>query len=188
MLQVIGGSLKRKKLKSPTGLLTRPTSSRLREALFNICQHDIEGARFLDLFAGSGAMGIEALSRGAKMAVFVDNDRSSIQCIQTNLRDLELTDSARVVKGDVLAQLPKLGSYDLIYVDPPYSEKNESISYSAEVLKIIDRSQLLNPDGILFIEDCKMWNPDLGSLEKLELKSARKIGRSMLHQFVHKKR
>lgn len=188
MLQVIGGSLKRKKLKSPTGLSTRPTSSRLREALFNICQHDIEGARFLDLFAGSGAMGIEALSRGAKMAVFVDNDRSSIQCIQANLRDLELADSARVVKGDVLAQLPKLGSYDLIYVDPPYSEKNESISYSAEVLKIIDRSQLLNPDGILFIEDSKMWDPDLESLEKLELKSARKIGRSMLHQFVHKKR
>ena len=188
MLQIIGGTLKRKKLKSPTGLTTRPTSSRLREALFNICQSEIEGARFLDLFAGSGSMGIEALSRGAKMALFVDHDRASIQCIRSNLKDLGLIESSRVVMGDVIAMLPKLGSFDLIYVDPPYIEKNEDVLYSAEVLKHIDKSQLLSPNGMLFIEDSKMWDPDLANLENLELVSSRKIGRSMLHQFTHQKR
>lgn len=186
MLQIIGGNLKRKRLKSPKGLTTRPTSSRLREALFNICQHEIEEARFLDLFAGSGAMGIEALSRGAKMAVFVDNDRESIQCIRSNLKDLDLVDCSRVVMGDVIAQLPKVGLYDIIYVDPPYIEKNNGISYSAEALRVIDQSEILNIDGMLFIEDSKMWDPDLDKLENLELKSSRKIGRSMLHQFIHK--
>lgn len=184
MLQIIGGTLKKKKLKSPKGLKTRPTSSRLREALFNICQHKIEGARFLDLFAGSGAMGIEALSRGAEMALFIDNDRESTQCIRANLKDLNLVENSRVVMENVIATLPKLGTYDIIYVDPPYIEKNDEMPYSAQVLTCVDQSELLAPGGMLFIEDSKAWDPDFESLHFLQLRSSRKIGRSMLHQFV----
>ncbi|ADI37508.1 16S rRNA (guanine(966)-N(2))-methyltransferase RsmD [Waddlia chondrophila] len=183
MLQIIGGKLKRKKLKSPKGLNTRPTSSRLRETVFDICQQEIERARFLDLFSGSGSMGIEALSRGAGSAVFVDHDRGSIRCIQENIQELGLADCARAVIGDVIKLLPKLGTFDVIYVDPPYFEKNRDFSHSAEVLKAIDQSDLLAHGGMLFIEDSRSWEPDSGSLKTLRLKSSRKVGRSMLHQF-----
>ena len=184
MLQIIGGKLKRKKIKSPKGLSTRPTSSRLRETLFNICQQEVEGARFLDLFSGSGAMGIEALSRGAGHAVFVDSDRHSIHCIQDNIKSLELTNNARVIFGDAIKLLPKLGTFDLIYADPPYLVKNEDFSYSAEVLKFVDQSNLLAVDGMLFIEDSIVWEPDIGNLKTVRLQSSRKVGRSVLHQFA----
>lgn len=186
MLQIIGGKLKRKKLNAPKGLLTRPTSSRLRETLFNICQFEVQDARFLDLFSGSGAMGIEALSRGAKSAVMVDNDRESVRCIQHNIASLELSDCARAILGEVIDQLPKLGIFDLIYADPPYLEKKGDFSYSAEVLKYVDQSNLLASGGMLFIEDSKIWEPDEQSLEKLQLKSSRKVGRSVLHQFIER--
>lgn len=184
MLQIIGGKLKKKKIKSPKGLNTRPTSSRLRETLFNICQQEVEGARFLDLFSGSGAMGIEALSRGAGNAVFVDSDRESIHCIKDNLKALEIKDSARAIQGDAIKLLPKLGTFDLIYADPPYLVKNSEFSYSSEVLKFVDQFNLLALRGMLFIEDSKEWEPDIASLQTLCLKSSRKVGRSVLHQFV----
>jgi 16S rRNA (guanine966-N2)-methyltransferase len=186
MLQIIAGSLKRKKLHTPAGLLTRPTSSRLREALFNICQLEIEGARFLDLFAGSGAMGIEALSRGAESAIFVDNEKMCVQCIRKNIKELGLGDKAQVHHGDAAVLLPGLGSYDLIYVDPPYTEKNASFSFSTQLLEAIDGSSTLLKGGMLFIEDSHDWDPEMTPLTSLKLKSSRKFGRSMLHQFVHR--
>lgn len=186
MLQIIGGTFKKKKLKSPKGLSTRPTSSRLREAVFNICQQEVVGSRFLDLFSGSGAMGIEALSRGADLAVFVDKDKLAVDCIRSNLKTLSLEKQARVVMGDAAAFLSQFGTYDIIYVDPPYTEKGAEICYSHQILFAIDQSQLLAAGGMLFIEEGSVWKPEVEALKSLHLKNSRKVGRSMLHQFLWK--
>lgn len=128
-------------------------------------------------------MGIEALSRGADRAVFVDQDKFAIQCIRSNLKALDLEKQARVVTGDVMTLISTLGTYDLIYVDPPYTEKGAQTCYSREVLLVVDRSELLAADGILFIEDSRTWEPKVKDLKTLYLKSSRKVGCSMLHQF-----
>lgn len=185
-MRIISGSQKNKKILSPKGLSTRPTSSRLRETLFNVCQQEIEGALFLDLFAGSGAIGLEALSRGAESVTFLDQDKESIRCIQRNIKEMEFESHAKVLQGDAIVWLNRLSSFDYIYVDPPYTEKNREISYSSEVLKIIDERVMINPEGILFMEESHHWKPDVESLSRLELKKQRKVGRSLLYQFMLK--
>jgi 16S rRNA (guanine966-N2)-methyltransferase len=123
-MRIVAGTLGGRRLKAPAGRATRPTSDRVREALFSILG-EIENANVLDLFAGSGALGIEALSRGAATAVFVDNDPKATQAIETNLRSLDL--QARVHKRDALAYLNDAsdGPFDLVFVDPPYSSASE---------------------------------------------------------------
>ena len=108
MLQIIGGKHKKRKLVAPTSGLLRPTTSQLRESVFNICQHRIEGVRFLDLFAGSGAMGLEALSRGAAHATFVERGSFSLKSIKKNIITLGELKHTTVVPGDVLTVLPLL--------------------------------------------------------------------------------
>ncbi len=193
-MHIFAGNYKNRKLKTPGGLKTRPTSGRLREALFNICQGDNAEARFLDLFAGSGAMGLEALSRGAKAATFVDNSRESIRCIQDNVQLLQVAGQVQVVYGDVfdvLAKLTKKGSvFDIIYADPPYDrpsrESDEQLSYSRHVLKLIDANiALLAPGGSLFLEDTAEALPKDEVLQHLVLKSMRCMGRSALQHYVH---
>src|SRR5262249_40855980 len=107
-MRIISGIYKNRILASPKGLTTRPTSEKLRGALFNICQSYVEGAVFLDLFAGSGAMGIEALSRGAASSTFIDDDRESIRCIKANLESFHIQAQAHVLKGDVFESVDKL--------------------------------------------------------------------------------
>jgi 16S rRNA (guanine966-N2)-methyltransferase len=123
-VRVVAGSLGGRRLKAPQGRATRPTSDRVREALFSILG-DLTGANVLDLFAGSGALGIEALSRGAAEAVFVDDDPKAIAAIRGNLAALDLT--ARVHKRAALAYLGNAsdGPFDLVFVDPPYSSASE---------------------------------------------------------------
>src|ERR1700722_2602828 len=144
-MQIYSGLHKGRVIQSPKGLKTRPTSGRLREALFNICQGEVEGTRFLDLFAGSGAMGMEALSRGAQSSTFVDNSKESIRCIQANIHMVKAEKHAEIIYGDVfdiLGKLAKRGrSFELIYADPPYdqmSKGEEGLSYSGKVLMLID--------------------------------------------------
>lgn len=190
-MRIISGSHKNRPFKAPKGSITRPTSGMLREALFNVCQNYIEGAFFLDLFAGSGAMGLEALSRGAARAVFIDNSRESIQCIQNNLRDLGFEQVSEVLFGNVFDQLSLLEKkgrqFDLIYADPPYDTigryQGTPMAYGEIVLRMIDAGSLLKQGGMLFIEDSRRSQPKIEGLNHLELHSSRRMGRSTLQQY-----
>lgn len=118
-MKIIAGKYKNLSLKSPKGSKTRPTLSKVRQSVFNIIQNEIEGARFLDLFAGSGAMGCEALSRGASTVTFVEKDFAAIQCIKDNLQ--KLGEKGTILKADAQAALKKIeGPFDILYIDPPY--------------------------------------------------------------------
>jgi 16S rRNA (guanine966-N2)-methyltransferase len=121
-MRVIAGSARSLKLKTPEGMDTRPTTDRIKETLFNMLQMDIPGCIFIDLFSGSGGIGIEALSRGAKHAYFVENAREAISCIQDNLAFTKLTNQATVLKQDVLSSLSLISEKeaDIIFMDPPY--------------------------------------------------------------------
>jgi len=118
-MRVIAGEFRSRRLQSIPGDATRPTPDRLREALFNILQNRIQGAIFLDAYAGTGAVGIEALSRGASHAIFLERHREALDAIRSNLKSLGLGGRATVVKGQVLTQLPRHRA-DLVFLDPPY--------------------------------------------------------------------
>jgi 16S rRNA (guanine966-N2)-methyltransferase len=121
-VRIVGGSLSGRALRAPPGAATRPTSEKVREAVFNILG-SVDGDRVLDLFAGSGALGIEALSRGAAHATFVDAAKPAVAAIRGNLRDLGLEERATVVPGDAVASAARHGAtgpWRLVFVDPPY--------------------------------------------------------------------
>lgn len=150
-MRVITGIYKGRRLKTLEGSAVRPTSDRMRETLFNILAPRIEGARFLDLCAGSGAIGIEALSRGAGQVTFVESSRKSSTVISENLRHCEIRKGYTFIARDALMALKYLAQekqqFDLIYFDPPY----DSELYSP-VLWQIARGNLLTEDGILIVE------------------------------------
>lgn len=123
MMRIITGTARGTKLDTPEGLLTRPTSERAKQGVFNILQFEIAGRRVLDLFAGSGQMGLEALSRGAESAVFVDMDSSALKSIRNNIKKTHMESKALVYEGDAKAVLRSLSDqkpFDLIFLDPPY--------------------------------------------------------------------
>jgi 16S rRNA (guanine(966)-N(2))-methyltransferase RsmD len=123
-MRVIGGEFRRRRLKTIPGMDTRPTPDRLREALFNVLAPRIEGAQFLDAYAGTGSVGIEALSRGAARAIFVEQARAALAVIHDNLKSLGVEDRAQVVAGKA-AQV--VGRYrpDIVFADPPYAREQE---------------------------------------------------------------
>ena len=123
-MRVITGSARGRRLKELEGQETRPTTDRVKESIFNIIQFDVEGSRVLDLFAGTGQLGIEALSRGAAAAVFVEQRRDAAALVRENLKITGLTDRARVVNGEALSYLASAGEkFDIIFLDPPYAAK-----------------------------------------------------------------
>lgn len=147
-MRVITGSARGVQLKTPEGLQTRPTTDRVKEALFSIIQFDIPNARVLDLFGGTGQLGIEALSRGAKSAVFVDAGEPACKLIRENLRRAKMEDRARVVRADYQSYLRRCGEkFDLIFLDPPYAEV-----FLENSLKIISEIDILQTDGIITCE------------------------------------
>jgi 16S rRNA (guanine966-N2)-methyltransferase len=121
-MRIIAGELRGRTLYPPPDRRVRPTADRVREAWFSIISPDIEGASVLDLFAGSGALGIEALSRGARHATFVELSNGSLKALRRNIAEFELEDRTTVRRGDVLRVVAKLwsGAYDLAFADPPY--------------------------------------------------------------------
>jgi len=123
-MRVIGGEFRSRRLKSIPGAATRPTPDRLRETLFDILAHEIEGATFLDAYAGTGAVGIEALSRGASHAYFLERNRAAVETIRENLTALELLPRATVVTGMVMLTLPHYKA-DIVFLDPPYDAARE---------------------------------------------------------------
>jgi 16S rRNA (guanine(966)-N(2))-methyltransferase RsmD len=180
-MEIIAGTFKNRKILAPPGLETRPTSSRLRGSLFNICQTYIEGARFLDLFAGSGAMGIEAISRGAAWATFVENDRSAVTTIRKNVESLGIENQTSIMSGDCLQMLQRMSQHEppfqIIYLDPPYEK------WDHQILTLIDTTDILEKGGFLFIEEAKRPG---NTLTSLELVSERRAGRSQLFQYQKK--
>lgn len=185
-LKVLGGEFGGRLLKAPKGDQTRPTTSMLRKAIFDILQPTISGAVFLDLFSGSGAMGIEALSRGAKQAIFVDSHREAIRCLKENLSLLKITTQALVFHLDVFKALVKLQEMemvcDIIYVDPPYDRSKTYL----ELMTYLDQSSLLKPQGILLVESptpSPLENLSI-SLKSLKPLPLRRYGASQIHQYL----
>ena len=129
-MRIIAGTLRSRTLEAPAGLATRPTSDRLREALFNVLAPRIEGAVFLDLYAGSGAVGLEALSRGAAQVVFVERAPEALKVLRGNLARLGITAGFHVQQGSVAAylrraQASRAAGFDLVFLDPPYDASDE---------------------------------------------------------------
>jgi 16S rRNA (guanine966-N2)-methyltransferase len=177
-MRIIAGERKGHTIFAPKGIQTRPTSDRVRENVFNIVAPWIEGARVLDLYAGSGAMGLEALSRGAASAVFVEAEPQAIRAIERNLDKLRLT-GARVVRLDAstgLAQEAAAGrKYDLVLADPPYSMTDYDAL--ARYLPLV-----LSEDGLVVLESAAKTEPELAGLT---IRSTRKYGSTRVTVFEH---
>ena len=147
-MRVITGKARGVQLKTPDGQLTRPTADRVKEALFSIINFDIPGASVLDLFAGTGQLGIEALSRGARSAVFVDMREDSCKIIRENLRRTKLESEGKVIRSDYLDYLRRCKEkYDIILLDPPYAEV-----FLENSLKLIAEIDILQSGGIIVTE------------------------------------
>lgn len=147
-MRVITGKARGVALKTPDGLHTRPTADRVKEALFSIIQFDIPGAKVLDLFGGTGQLGIEALSRDAASAVFVDEREDACKLIKENLKRTRLEQSARVVRSDYLSYLNSCREkFDIILLDPPYAE-----IFLENSLKRVTEIDILQSGGIIVCE------------------------------------
>ncbi len=178
-MRVIAGRCKGRRLSGPKGASVRPTSDKVREAVFDILPRPFPYSRVLDLFAGTGAMGIEALSRGAAEAVFVDSNASAVRVIKANLEACGLLDTSRVYRRDArdaLRTLEKKGErFDAIFIDPPYDT-----SLVAGTLEEIDNLGLLNPGGVVVAESSKRA-PVAPSLASMELADERKYGDTLVY-------
>ncbi len=188
-MRIVAGEFRNRKIKVPEGLDVRPTTSQVREAVFNICQHTIAGARFLDIFAGSGAMGFEALSRGAEFAVFIDNSKNSIRCITDNAKELALQNNVSVLYGDAYKLLPQLDKrgepFDIVYIDPPY-DLDDPDCY-LKLLNLLDESRLIKPEGRVFVEAMykAKINLPLEGYQNLTFRDKRRFGIAELFQFIY---
>ena len=184
-MQVIAGKARRLLLKTVPGMETRPTSNRIKETLFNILQPYLQGSRFLDLFAGCGAIGIEALSRGAREAVFVDKSRKAVHCIEENLEHTRLKDQATVWETDALAAIRRLErsgkTFDIIFLDPPYDAGAEK-----DVLSLLAASPLVGEDTMIIAEARKENDLSLVLPENLEI-YREKLYKNNKHVFMKKK-
>lgn len=161
-MRIAGGDFRGRNLAVPKGDEVRPTQDRVREALFNILQGAVPGAMFLDLFAGSGAVGLEAISRGAAAATLVELSPHHIACIQKNIAVLGVAEKVHVVRADVREYLalqhPAVG-YDIVYADPPY-ELGAAMGY-AEMLAVLSANGIVRPGGIFIAEMKHSQNPDV---------------------------
>jgi len=147
-MRVISGTARGVSLKTPDGMKTRPTADRVKEALFSIIQFDLPGTRVLDLFGGTGQLGIEAISRGAKSAVFVDEQESACTLIRENLRRAKMQNEGIVIRSDYLSYLSRCKEkFDIVFLDPPYAEV-----FLENALKKITEIDILQSGGIIIAE------------------------------------
>ena len=146
-MRVITGSARGRRLKELEGMETRPTTDKVKESLFSIIQFDVEGRRVLDLFAGTGQLGIEALSRGAAECVFVDRRQDAVELVRQNVELCGLSHAARIRKGDALAYLKSGEKFDLIFLDPPYAS-----DLLNQALEGITRFDICRGHGIIIAE------------------------------------
>jgi 16S rRNA (guanine966-N2)-methyltransferase len=167
-MRVIGGKFGSRRLKSPGRLRIRPTSDRLRETLFNVLGPAVEDSLFIDLYAGTGAIGIEAISRGARETIFVEAQAVSAKLVRENLKSLGVDGGMEVMEGDSVRALEKIAKRrlvaDFIFLDPPYEETEEHL----RVLEFLDSSHLVAPYGLVIVEhSVKMELPE--RFDRLEL-------------------
>ncbi|MEE1028753.1 MAG: 16S rRNA (guanine(966)-N(2))-methyltransferase RsmD [Agathobacter sp.] len=149
-MRIIAGSARSLPLKAVDGMDTRPTTDKTKETLFNVLQFDVPGCYFLDLFAGSGQIGLEALSRGAEYAVFVENGKKACACIESNIAFTKFDKSCMLLKSDAATAVRTLeGRYkfDIIFMDPPYNKKLEK-----DVLYQLSDSSIMKADTIIIVE------------------------------------
>ena len=183
-MRVIGGNAKGRRLKVPKGQAVRPTSGRVKEALFNILPRDLSGIKVLDLFAGTGNVTIEAISRGAAEAILIDSSEKSAKVIRENLRRVRFTDQTRVWVIPVSRALRLLArrgeSFDMIFLDPPYQH-----NWVEACLKIISRGNLLRGSGTLIVEHSAREQVD-AEYGSLVLQDRRNYGDTLLSFFKHK--
>jgi 16S rRNA (guanine(966)-N(2))-methyltransferase RsmD len=168
-MRIIAGTFRSRQLKSLKGLSLRPTSDMMRETLFNILGPRVAGSRFLDLFAGTGAIGIEAISRGAAHVVFVEKHPATVRLIRENLASFEIFTGVQVIPADVTAIITKLSSgptmqFDFIFLDPPYAEENKY----RDTLQALQESTLLSESTIVIAEHHKKFasSKSIGRLEQ----------------------
>lgn len=150
-MRVIAGTARSMPLKTVEGLDTRPTTDRIKETLFNILQTEICGSRFLDLYAGSGGIGIEALSRGAKEAVFIEHSKPAVSCIKDNLKFTHLDDRAVVMEQDVITGINRLagkGVFDIVFMDAPYG-----MGMERDTLISLKNSGIVDEYTIIIVEE-----------------------------------
>ena len=182
-MRVIAGSARSLKLKTLEGLDTRPTTDRIKETLFNIIGPTIYDSIFLDLFSGSGGIGIEALSRGAKEAVFVENNPKAMRCIKDNLRCTRLESRPATRTADVMNALYRLEGekiFDIIFMDPPYDRGLEK-----KVLEYLSGSDLVYDDTTIIVEASK--ETDFSYVEDLGFSIIReKIYKTNKHMFIER--
>lgn len=178
-MRIIGGEYRSRILADIQGDNVRPTSDRAREALFNILGTRVRGARVLDLFAGSGALGLESLSRGAKEATFNDLSGASLAIVKKNIAALKAEDRTRVYQTDFLAFLNAINlPFDLIFIDPPYR-----FDYGEKALQTIASKGLLTENGIAVYERDRPFEGEIAGLDKYD---ERKYGKAYLTFFRRK--
>ena len=164
-MRVIAGSARRTQLKTLEGMDTRPTTDRIKETLFNMIAPYLYDSIFLDLFAGSGGIGIEALSRGAMEAVFVEKNPKAMACVKENLQKTHFERKGMTMQMDVMTALYKLEGekqFDYIFMDPPYKK-----GFEEEVLSIIDRSSICTEDTVVIVESS--LDTEIPDFEKLKV-------------------
>lgn len=161
-MRVIAGMARSLRLKTPDGTDTRPTTDRIKETLFNMLQPYLGGALFVDLFSGSGGIGIEALSRGARHAYFVENDKRALSCIQENLQFTHLADQATVLKTDALSALYGIHEKeaDIVFMDPPYD-----CGLEERTLAVLGEMPWVTKDTLIVVETS--LRTDLSAFENL---------------------
>lgn len=161
----------------------------MRQAVFNIAQHEVDGARFLDIAAGSGSMGLEALSRGADSCTFIEHDKNAVLAIYKNIETCAVQAQSSVLCSDALLALKRLEkeqkSFTVAYFDPPYSLKGVNSPFTEEVLTFLDASSILAPNGCLFLEESAYFDLSKCKLERLQLQNKRRFGSSYLYYFMH---
>jgi 16S rRNA (guanine966-N2)-methyltransferase len=192
-LRIIGGTFKNRLLKCPNTVLTKPTMSLMRKSVFDICQGHLENSYFLDLFACSGAMGIEALSRGAAHATFIEKDRKALAALKENIKTFELEKQTTVLLGDVFSLIPTLEKegifYDIVYIDPPYPLVQRQDHPILALLQTLDALPILKDSSLVFLEEGApgVFTADSLSFTNLKHKNTRRFGDSLLHQLIFKR-
>lgn len=175
-LRVIAGELRGRALATVEGRAVRPSSGLVRGAIFNVLQGLAEGAEVLDLYAGSGALGIEALSRGARRAVLVERDARSLEALRRNVAALKVSDRAAVVNRDALSYLADCGErFDLVLADPPYDQK-----VAGDILRVVADRKLLCEDGVLVIQQSSHDETATGH-EELQFWKQKKHGKTAVN-------
>ena len=181
-MRVIAGTAKSLRLKTPDGMDTRPTTDRIKETLFNMLQPYLPDAVFIDLYSGSGGIGIEALSRGARHAYFVENNKNALACITANLQFTKFTDRATVLKQDVLSALQRIREKeaDIIFMDPPYDQE-----YEKEVLWVLSSAPYVTERTLIVVESSLKC--DFSYLEQMGfMLTKNKRYKTNKHIFCHK--